>query len=96
MTAPKSRPGPELLDEERYAGLLGDAIDALEAFQVPTPHAGLEGVIGTVRFVRDNLVKQAAVKLLCHAPRPAAAESLSATIATALALAAAKRPPEAG
>ena len=59
----KPRLSPELLDEERWAGLLGDAIDGLESFQVPTPHAGIEDVIGTVRYVRDCIAKQAAAKL---------------------------------
>lgn len=61
--ASRPHPGPELLEEERHATLLGDAIDALEAFQVPTPHAGLEDVIGTLRFVRDSLVRQVTAKL---------------------------------
>ena len=64
---PKPRPGVALLDEERHAALLGDAIDALEAFQAPTPHPGIEDIIGTLRFVRACLLKQAAVTLSQHA-----------------------------
>lgn len=63
MAASWPRPVPELLDEERYAAMLGEAIDGLEAFQVPTPHPGIEDIIGTLRFVRDRLSKQAAAKL---------------------------------
>ena len=60
MTSQATRPTPR---GEASPALLGDAIDALEAFQVPTPHAGLEDVIGTLRFVRDSLVRQATAKL---------------------------------
>ena len=60
MTARRPRPGVALLEEERHAALIGDAIDGLESFQTPHPHPGLEGIISTLRFVRDRLVKQAA------------------------------------
>ena len=63
MTAPRPRPGVELLDEERHAALLGDVVDGLEAFQVPTPHPGIEAILDTVRFVRAQLLKQASAKL---------------------------------
>ena len=48
-------PGIPLTDDERFAALLGDVIDGLEAFQVPTPHQGIEDILGTIRFVRDRL-----------------------------------------
>jgi hypothetical protein len=52
------RPGVALSDDERFAALLGDAVNALEAFQTPQPHPALEDVIGTLRFVRDSLEKR--------------------------------------
>ena len=53
----------EQLPEERHAAMIGDQIDALEAFQTPHPHQGLEDVISSLRFVRDSLLKQAAARL---------------------------------
>jgi hypothetical protein len=49
------RPGTAITDDERFAALLGDVVDALEAFQALRPHPGIEDVLDTVRFVRDRL-----------------------------------------
>jgi hypothetical protein len=73
----RPRPGPELLDEERYAALLGKAIEGLESFQGPTPSRpshdflgrpqGIKDIIGALRFVRDRLLKQAEEQLAVQA-----------------------------
>ena len=51
----RARPGPELLDEERWAALLGDAISRLEQYQAPQPNNGIEAAIETLRFVRAQI-----------------------------------------
>lgn len=63
MAPPQEPSNVEQLPEEKLAALLGDAIDGLEAFQAPTPHQGIEDILGTLRFVRDRLLKQAATKV---------------------------------
>ena len=55
-----ARSGTSLSDDERYYSLLGDAVDALEAFQTPTPHPGIEAVLDAIRFVRAGLWKRVA------------------------------------
>ena len=60
---PRSRPGVDLLDEERYAVLLGDAIDGLESFQPLHPHQGIEDIVSTIRLVRTRLLARAADRL---------------------------------
>ena len=59
----KPRPGTTLTDIERWIALLGDAVDALEAFQAPHPYPGLESIADTVRFVRDAMARSQAARL---------------------------------
>ena len=72
----RPRPGPELLDEERYAALLGKAIEGLESLHStpsrPSPDflgrpQGIKDIVGTLRFVRDGLLKQAEEQLAVQA-----------------------------
>jgi hypothetical protein len=57
------RPDVRIIEEEHLAILLGDEIDALEARQAQEPHQDVENILGTIRFVRDSLMRLAAVKL---------------------------------
>ena len=57
------RPETGILEEEHLSVLLGDAIDGLESLQVPTPHQAIEDILSDVRFVRDRLMRLAAIKL---------------------------------
>jgi hypothetical protein len=52
------RPGAELLEEERWAALLGDAVDALESVQTLISNNTLEDAIGSVRFVRSEILRR--------------------------------------
>ena len=53
----RNRPGTEILESERLAAMLGDVVDGLEALQAQTPHAGIETLLDTIRFVRARLIK---------------------------------------
>jgi hypothetical protein len=59
----KPRSGVALLPEERWAALIGNAIDGLESFQAPLPCPSIETVLDTLRFVRAGLLKQVASKI---------------------------------
>jgi hypothetical protein len=56
----KPRPGTPLTDNERLAGLLGDAVDQLESMQAVDPSQAREAVADTVRYVRDTLARRQA------------------------------------
>jgi hypothetical protein len=47
-----------ILDAERLAALIGDAVDGLESFQAMHPFPGIEEVADTLRFVRRELLSQ--------------------------------------
>ena len=46
----RMRPGIPLGNADLIAAALRDAIDALELFQTPTPHPGLDDVLGDLRL----------------------------------------------
>ena len=51
------RPGIPLCDAEVLAAAMGDVVDALESFQTPVAHPGLDDALATARFVRRRLVE---------------------------------------
>ena len=55
--AKSPRPGIPLCDAEVLAAAIGDVIDALESFQTPVAHPGLDDALATVRFVHRRLVE---------------------------------------
>jgi hypothetical protein len=52
------RPGAALLEEERWAALLGDTVDQLESLQMLVAHQALEDTLGTLRFVRAEILRR--------------------------------------
>jgi hypothetical protein len=42
-------------DKQDFAGMVGDSIDELEAFQVPHPHPAIENVLTNLYRMRDRL-----------------------------------------
>jgi hypothetical protein len=69
-TPPRNRPGIALLDEERWAAILGDAVDHLETLQAPSPNHAIEAVIASIKFVRRQLAARAAEELAAKGVRP--------------------------
>jgi hypothetical protein len=49
---------PPFADEERWAAVLGDAVDGLESFQVPIPNQAVEDILQQIKFVRRELLKR--------------------------------------
>jgi hypothetical protein len=54
----KPRPGLPLTDDERLAGLLGDAVDQIESVQAVDPSPTLEAVADTIRYVRGEIARR--------------------------------------
>ena len=52
------RPGDPLLEEERWAAMLGDEIDRLESLQMLVMHQALEDALGTLRFLRSEILRR--------------------------------------
>jgi hypothetical protein len=52
------RPGEPLLEEERWAAMLGDEIDRLESLQMLVMHQALEDALGTLRFLRSEILRR--------------------------------------
>ena len=53
-----TRPGIPLHEDEVLAAILGDAVDGLESFQVPTPHPGIEDILQQIKYVRRELIER--------------------------------------